>query len=107
MDEDPASRQRGDPLVRLVLPPGAKDWEYGTVLRLRTHDRRHEYVYMFVKRNPRGIMPNGDPNDRSMTLYCLGIPDCSGCREWDHGVVGTTHGSYGGLPGESSWEEIG
>jgi hypothetical protein len=81
------------------------DWKYGTVLLLREASG-HDYLYMFVYRKPRATMPDGRPNDRGFAAMCLGVPSCSGCRNFDHDRVGKTWASYGGLPDEAAWEVI-
>lgn len=89
------------------------DWKFGDVLRLREHDRKHEYLYMFVHRRPRFAMKDGTPNDRGFAALCLGVPDCPypagdklfPCNN-DHGRFGTVWSSYSGLPTEDAWELI-
>lgn len=100
--------------MKLTLDPGEQDWRFGDVLRLRSHDRQHEYLYMFVYRKPRyygkdGVNDNG--NDRGFAALCLGVPDCPypatsallPCN-FDHGRIGPIGASYGGLPTEPNWE---
>jgi len=101
--------------VILTLGPGERDWQFGDVLRLHTHDRIHEYTYMFVYRKSRAYMPNGEPNDRGFAAYNISV-DCPygstlatnallPCR-FDHSRIGKVSASYGGLPREDSWELI-
>jgi hypothetical protein len=97
--------------MKLHLDPGEPDWKFGDVLRLHTHDRRHEYLYMFVYRKPRMLMgaswnPPFAPNDRGFAAMCLGVPDCAGCSGFDHERVGSLWASYGGLPFEDAWEVV-
>lgn len=92
--------------MKLVLDPGENDWTFGTVIESVNYDERHNYRYMFIARRGRYYMPDGSPNDRGFWALCLGCPECSGCRDFDHDRVGKAWSSYGGLPGEGGWREV-
>ena len=81
------------------------DWTYGDILLLRERGG-HDYLYMFVYRKPRFVMPDGSANDRGFAALCIGVPSCSWCPRFDHDRVGTVWPSYGGLPTEGTWELV-
>lgn len=98
--------------MKLHLEPWDEDWKFGDILRCVSHNRQHEYLYMFVYRKRRYYMPASfspapnAPNDRGFAALCLGVPDCAGCGDFDRDRIGTLWAYYGGLPFEDGWEKV-